>query len=141
MPISFDYQFRKHLLSNKSKIINWILLVCYLEKKEVESINYIFCDDDFLLRLNQQFLKHSTLTDIITFDNSTKRKIAAEIYISTERVRENAQKYSNSFNEELRRVIIHGVLHCIGYSDKSTRNQLIMRRKETEYLQLFTEMI
>lgn len=141
MPISFDYQFRKHLLSNKSKIINWILLVCYLEKKEVDSINYIFCDDDFLLKLNQQFLKHSTLTDIITFDNSSKRKIAAEIYISTQRVRENAQKYSTSFNEELRRVIIHGVLHCIGYSDKSTRNQLIMRKKEAEYLQLFTEMI
>lgn len=141
MPISFDYQYRKHLLSKKSKIINWILLVCYLEKKEVESIDYVFCDDAFLFKLNQQFLKHSTLTDIITFDNSTKRNIAAEIYISTERVEENAQKFKTSFNEELRRVIIHGVLHCIGYSDKSPRHQLIMRKKEEEYLQLFTEMI
>lgn len=140
MPISFNYQFRKHLLTGKAQVINWILLVSYLEKKEVDNINYILCDDAYLLKLNKQFLHHSTLTDIITFDNSTKRKIAAEIYISTERVHENAISYRTSFHEELRRVIIHGVLHCIGYSDKTQRQRLIMRKKEQEYLRLYKEM-
>lgn len=140
MAITFYYQVPKFSLPQKKRIIDWILLVAFLERKEVDDIDYVFCDDEFLFQLNLHFLHHKTYTDIITFDYSTKRKIAAEIYISADRVKENALVYKTAFNEELRRVSIHGVLHCMGYSDKTKRGQLLMRKKENEYLELFSEM-
>jgi probable rRNA maturation factor len=140
MGISFSNQSHKFTLTGKKKLIEWILLVCFLEKRVLEEINYIFCDDTFLLMLNKQYLKHTALTDIITFDYSTRKKINAEIYISIDRVRANAATYKVSLAEELRRVMIHGVLHCIGFTDKTNRTRAVMRRMENKYLLLYSEM-
>ncbi|MEO6166301.1 MAG: rRNA maturation RNase YbeY [Chitinophagales bacterium] len=140
MAISFDYQVQKFLLPRQKKIVKWILLVAFLERREVDEISYIFCESAYLLKLNRRFLHHSTYTDIITFDYSVKGKLSAEIYISIARVRENASEFKTTFTRELRRVMIHGVLHCIGYSDKTNRTTRIMRRKEEEYLTLFEAM-
>jgi probable rRNA maturation factor len=98
----------------------------------------VFCDDDYLHKLNLQFLNHDTLTDIISFDNSLGKQIHGEIYISVERVKENAGTYQVAFLEELHRVIIHGVLHFCGYKDKTKKQQETMSRKENEALDLRT---
>lgn len=125
------------LLPHPRKTTAWIKEVIHQEKKHLSAINYIFCNDKYLLRLNQGFLKHSTLTDIITFDNSMQSGIIeAEIYISINRVSENAQKFKVSFDEELHRVIIHGVLHLIGFKDKKSTEKALMRKKEEAYLSL-----
>ncbi len=97
-------------------------------------INVIFCDDSFLLEMNIKYLNHDTLTDIITFDYNEGSAISGDIFISIERVRENAGIFSKSFAEELHRVIIHGVLHLCGYKDKSRKDQVVMRMKEETYL-------
>ncbi|MCX8491036.1 MAG: rRNA maturation RNase YbeY [Cyclobacteriaceae bacterium] len=120
------------------KKTTWIKEVVRREKKSVKEINYIFCSDEYLLQLNQGFLNHTTLTDIITFDNSEdKRKLEGEIYISIDRVRENAFKFKSSFEDELRRVMIHGVLHLIGYKDKKPSEKAQMRKKEEACLSLW----
>ncbi len=106
----------------------------------VLDINYIFCSDRYLLVLNREFLNHNTLTDILTFDYSVGKSISGEIYISTERVQENSVKYKSLFSEELRRVMIHGVLHLIGYDDKKPRHAQGMREKEEAYLSLWESM-
>jgi len=125
------------LLPHPRKTSAWIKAVIHKEKKHLSAINYIFCNDKYLLRLNQGFLKHSTLTDIITFDNSTQSGIIeAEIYISINRVSENAKKFKASFDEELHRVIIHGVLHLLGFKDKKPTEKALMRKKEEAYLSL-----
>src|SRR6187399_1752283 len=130
MPLSFYYQVPSFRIKNKKKITDWILLIAFLEKKEIEKVDFIFCDDAFLLRLNKNFLSHSSLTDIITFDYSEKKIITAEIYISVERVKENKTNFKVSFDEELHRVMIHGVLHCFGYRDKTATEKKRMRREE-----------
>ena len=141
MPISFHSQVSKFTLKKKKKIIDWILLVAYLERTEVNEISYVFCDDEFMLKLNNDFLHHNYYTDIVTFDYSAgHKKIAAEIYISIERVLENSKLLKTNFEDELRRVMIHGVLHCIGYSDKHQKSQNRMRKKENEYLQIFSQI-
>jgi rRNA maturation RNase YbeY len=139
MPFSFHYQTRGFRVKNKKQMADWLLTAAFLEQKEIEHIDFVFCDDAYLLELNKKFLHHRTLTDIITFDESTKQSLMAEIYISTERVRENAATYGVSFSEELRRVMIHGLLHCMGYGDKTEKEKRKMRRKEEEYLALFRE--
>lgn len=93
-------------------------------------IQYIFCDDDYLLRLNIDYLQHDTLTDIITFDYSIGKEISAEVYISIDRITENAATYQSTFTDELHRVMAHGVLHCIGYKDKTEEEKILMREKE-----------
>src|SRR5690606_18692821 len=102
------------------------------EEKKLEEICYIFCDDEYLLNLNEEFLQHDTYTDIITFDYSVGKILQGDIYISTERVKENSDEFNVSFEEELRRVIIHGVLHLCGYKDKTKEQSLLMRQKEEE---------
>jgi len=100
-------------------------------------LNCVFCSDKYLVKLNNQYLKHNTLTDILTFDYSTDpESIHGEIYISIQRVKENAARFNESFDEELHRVIIHGVLHLTGYNDKSTTDKALMREKEEAYLSL-----
>ena len=140
MPVSFHYQFQNTRVRNKKKFIDWILLAAYLEQKEIEDVSYVFCSDEYLLDLNKKFLKHKSLTDIITFDYSSEEKVSAEIYISIERVRDNARSLLIPFETELRRVMIHGVLHCMGYTDKTPGSKTIMRKKEEAYLHLFLEM-
>jgi len=119
------------------KITSWIKRVVEEEGATINEINYVFCTDAYLLSLNQGFLKHNTLTDIITFDNSEEPSVLeGEIYISIERVIENAEKYFVSFENELHRVMIHGVLHLLGYKDKKPSEKTLMRKKEEACLSL-----
>ncbi len=118
------------------KTKEWVLSVARKEKATIGSLVYIFCSDSYLLGLNQDFLKHRTLTDIITFDYSEGKQIEGEIYISVERVAENAKKFKADFQTELNRVIIHGVLHLVGYKDKKPAEKALMRKKEDAYLSL-----
>lgn len=124
-------------LRQEKSIRNWLLSTIESENKTLGEIGFVFCDDAFLLNLNQEYLQHDTFTDIISFDYSFGNTLQGEIYISTERVKENAKKYDNSFENELRRVMVHGVLHLCGYKDKTTEEKEKMRQKEDKKLQLF----
>lgn len=124
-----DFKF-EHL----EAVLPWISKAVQEEQKKEGEINYIFVNDDYLFKLNVEFLEHDTLTDIITFDNSVGNILHSDIYISVERVQENAKDYGVSFNEELHRVMIHGVLHLCGYKDKSEGDIEIMRERENYYL-------
>jgi probable rRNA maturation factor len=115
-------------------IRKWISETILQENCEQGDITYVFCDDNYLHKLNVQFLDHDTLTDIISFDNSLGAQIHGEIYISVERVTENAKTYEVSFSEELHRVLIHGILHFCGYKDKTDSDQERMTKKENEAL-------
>ena len=109
--------------------------MCRKERKELEAINFIFCSDEYLLGLNQAHLDHNTFTDIITFELSSKNQpLVADIYISVDRVRENARLFQVSFKEELHRVIFHGVLHLCGFKDKKPAEQKLMREMEGKWL-------
>jgi probable rRNA maturation factor len=115
----------------------WIRSVIRKEKRTLSHLNFIFCSDEYLLSINQQYLRHNTFTDIITFDNSEEpRTIEGDIFISIERVRENADTRQIAFEDELNRVMVHGVLHLIGYKDKSNDDKALMRKKEDAYLSL-----
>jgi rRNA maturation RNase YbeY len=124
-------------LKEQKKTSAWINNVVKEEGHIIKEINYVFCSDSYLLNLNKGFLNHNTLTDIITFDNSDiDSALEGEIYISIERVRENAVKYNIPFNEELHRVMIHGILHLLGYADKKPAEKALMRKKEEACLSL-----
>jgi len=118
----------------------WIKDVIVSESANVKfkagDINIIFCSDEYLLDLNKKYLSHDFYTDIITFDNCSNKIISGDLFISVDRVRENSRTYSSSFDEELHRVIIHGVLHLLGYKDKTKAQSKIMRDKENFYLKL-----
>ena len=134
--ISFNYEIDFEI-PEETIYTEWISSVILSENKSEGEINYIFCDDDYLVEINQQYLNHDTLTDIISFDYSLGNEIHGDIYISVERVRENAEDFKVSFEEELKRVMIHGVLHYCGYKDKSESDELLMRSKEDEKIKLF----
>ncbi|HSJ12018.1 MAG TPA: rRNA maturation RNase YbeY [Gillisia sp.] len=131
------YSENDFVLEDHRKYEKWIERVIASEEKKLEEISYIFCDDEYLLNLNEEFLKHDTYTDIITFDYSVGKILQGDIYISTERVKENSDEFNVSFEEELRRVIIHGVLHLCGYKDKTKEQSLLMRQREEEKMELF----
>lgn len=133
MPVLFFFQNIPFALKRKSGAIKIILSVIRKEKKKAGDINFIFCNDKFILFLNKKHLKHNTLTDILTFQYSSER-LSGEIFISIPRVKENAKKYNVSFDNELYRIMIHGVLHLCGYKDKSALQKKIMRKKEDYYL-------
>lgn len=122
---------------NQNKLKTWIKRVIESEGRELSSLVYIFCTDTYLLSINQDYLKHKTLTDIITFDYSESNQIDGEIYISIERVRENAIRFEKTFEEELHRVMIHGVLHILGLKDKNPAQKSAMRKKEEACLSLW----
>ena len=109
-----------------------------IPKQVVKDLNFIFCDDEFLFEINNTYLRRDSLTDIITFDYSNKNNISGDIFISIDRVKANALSFNESFEDELKRVIIHGVLHLLGYKDKSKKEKKIMREKEDFYLSLQT---
>ena len=134
--ISFNYETQFEL-SNESQISTWLTKVIATENKKEGDINYIFCDDEYLVEINQQYLQHDTLTDIISFDYSVGNELHGDIFVSIERVKDNAQDFSVSFEEELLRVLVHGILHYCGYKDKSEADELLMRAKENEKIQLF----
>lgn len=131
--ISFNYE-TAFSLDNEAQLSDWIVSVISEEGCKLEEINYIFCDDDYLLKLNVEFLNHDTLTDIISFDYSVGKIIQGDIYISIERVKDNAIDFKVSTLEELYRVMVHGVLHYCGYNDKSESEERLMRQKENHYL-------
>lgn len=131
--INFNYE-TDFALSNEDALSKWIVDCIKNEGYSLEEINYIFCDDEYLHKLNVEFLNHDTLTDIISFDYSVGKIIQGDIFISVERVEENAIDFKVSFIEELHRVIIHGVLHYCGYKDKTPEDSYLMREKENLYL-------
>lgn len=129
--ISFD-------LPQKLKRKNWLKQLAKSENFKIGEMNYIFCSDEYLYRINVEYLNHHTYTDIITFDNSEKEKfIEGDIFISIDRVRENAQKHTQEESSELSRVISHGLFHLMGYKDKSKEDVEVMREKEGFAIELF----
>ncbi len=134
--ISFNYEMEFEL-PNEAQFSNWISRVIISEDKKEGDINYIFCDDDFILDINQKYLNHDYYTDIISFDYSVGNELHGDIFVSVDRVRENAEDFNVSFDDELKRVIIHGVLHYCGYMDKSELEERTMRAKEEEKMAMF----
>ncbi|WP_304199657.1 rRNA maturation RNase YbeY [Flavobacterium alvei] len=134
--IDFNYE-TDFVLENEEAIRVWISNVIGSENKKTGEINYIFCDDEYLLEINKEHLQHDYYTDIISFDYTVGNEISGDMFISIDRVKENAQDFNVSFDEELKRVIVHGVLHYCGYKDKSEEDELLMRSKEDEKLAMF----
>jgi len=124
-------------LSNESMYQNWLTQIISSENKKEGELNYIFCDDEYLLEINVKYLNHDDYTDIISFENSVGNILHGDIFISIERVQENAQKLNIEFDEELLRVMAHGLLHFCGYKDKTDNEAALMRRKEDEKMKMF----
>ncbi len=141
--ISFHSENIAFNLKNKTILKKWIHLTIEKKKRKTGAITFIFCSDDFLLNINKQYLNHDTFTDIITFDYSKENSglpISGDIFISIDRVGENAKKFSKSFEEELRRVIIHGVLHLLGYTDKTKKAKEEMTQEESRSLNMLKKL-
>ncbi|WP_026977285.1 rRNA maturation RNase YbeY [Flavobacterium tegetincola] len=134
--ISFNYE-TDFELGNESAFEDWISRVILSEGKKEGDINYIFCDDEYLHKLNVEYLEHDTLTDVISFDYSVGNELHGDIFISVERVADNAKDFEVSFADELQRVIVHGILHYCGFKDKSPEEEVNMRTKEEEKIQMF----
>ncbi|WP_295648912.1 rRNA maturation RNase YbeY [uncultured Mucilaginibacter sp.] len=135
IPVFFFEEDIKFKPKNKTALRQWINETIVNEGASLSEINYIFCSDVYLIGLNQQYLDHDTYTDIITFDNSEiEKSIAGDIFISVDRIRENALTFGIDATHELQRVMIHGVLHLLGYKDKSKKDKALMTQKEDFYL-------
>ena len=134
--ISFNYE-TDFELENEAQYEDWISRIIESEGFNEGEINYIFCDDDYLHKINVEYLDHDTLTDIISFDYSVGNVLQGDIFVSVERVQDNAKDFNVSFEEELKRVLSHGVLHYCGYKDKSLEDEVLMRSKEDEKMQMF----
>lgn len=118
----------------------WLKKVVEQEAKELRSLSYVFCSDEYLYRLNQEYLQHDTYTDVITFPYGAENEVEGDIFISIERVKENAATFKASFERELYRVMVHGLLHLCGYGDKGEEETLLMRKKESDYLSQLEEI-
>lgn len=134
--ISFNYE-TDFELENESLYSDWLSSVILSEGKKEGDVNYIFCDDEYLHQINMEYLQHDTLTDIISFDYSVGNELHGDIFVSIDRVRDNAVDFNVLFADELKRVMVHGVLHYCGYKDKSTTEEELMRSKEEEKMKMF----
>lgn len=134
--ISFFYE-TEACFKEESSYKDWLSRVVVSEGFLVGALNFIFCDDEYLLKINEQYLNHIDYTDIITFDYSENKSVSGDIFISVERVKDNAKKFSVSEEEELQRVMAHGILHLCGYKDKSDEESAMMRKKEDEKIEMF----
>lgn len=134
--ISFNYE-TDFELENEAQYEDWISRIIESEGFDEGEINYIFCDDEYLHKINVEYLDHDTLTDIISFDYTVGNLIQGDIFISVERVQDNANDFNVSFEDELKRVLSHGVLHYCGFKDKSPEDEALMRSKEEEKMQMF----
>ena len=134
--INFNYE-TEFTLENEEAIAAWLTNVITSENKKEGEINYIFCDDEYLHKINLEYLNHDTLTDIISFDYTMGNELSGDIFVSVERVMDNAKDFNVVFEEELKRVLVHGVLHYCGYKDKGEADELLMRNKEDEKIALF----
>jgi rRNA maturation RNase YbeY len=137
--INFNYETDFKLLDD-AKISKWISTIINNENCKEDEINYVFCDDAYLHKLNVEFLNHDTLTDVISFDYSVGKTLQGDIFISVERVADNAKDFKVEFESELHRVIVHGILHYCGYKDKTEADAAEMRNKENEALVLLNAM-
>lgn len=134
-PVHFFSEEVTYTLKNKIRIREWIVATIHAEGYQLEELNFILCSDEYLLTLNKQYLNHDTYTDVITFDNSEALKtIAGDIFISIERIQENAKQFKGTVAEELCRVMVHGTLHLLGYKDKGKEAKQLMTQKEDFYL-------
>ncbi|MCB9282478.1 MAG: rRNA maturation RNase YbeY [Lewinellaceae bacterium] len=127
-------------LINSNFVQTWLQEVIRLEGKQLQHISYIFCSDEYLYQLNVDYLQHDTYTDVITFPYSEGEQVEGDIFISIDRIRENAQTFGAGFDQELLRVMVHGVLHLCGYGDKTEEQEREMRGKENEYLLVWEKM-
>ena len=134
--ISFNYEL-DFSLQNEDAFSSWISSVIVSENKKEGDINYIFCDDEYILEINKQYLNHDYYTDIISFDYSVGNELHGDVFVSIDRIRENAVDFKVPFEDELKRVIIHGVLHYCGYKDKTSEEEVLMRVKEDEKIAMF----
>ena len=134
--ITFNYE-TDFELANEDKYALWLAAVIASENKKEGDITYIFCDDDYLHKINLEYLNHDDLTDIISFDYSVGNELHGDIFVSIERVRDNATDFKVSFEEELHRVLVHGIMHYCGYKDKTESDAIIMRQKEEEKMLLY----
>lgn len=140
MPARFFEHNVRAALKGKRKLSAYLdtLVDSYIEDKGKVALTYIFCSDEYLLDINKQFLNHDTYTDIITFDMTDEgEKLTGEIYISTERIRENAKQFNTSYEDELHRVIFHGALHLCGFKDKTEKDKKQMRQMEDQCLKAY----
>jgi len=139
--INFFSEKKTFEVSQKDKLRLLLKEVCKQENAQLSFINCVFCSDEYLLQINKKHLKHNFLTDIITFDFSEKKdQIEGDLYISVDRVKENAKKYGDTFKTETIRVVLHGLLHLIGYKDKSEKEKKRMRVLENKYVSLYMEL-
>ena len=137
-PVQFHFLQKSSLPKERRRLKAFIASIFKKEKTALESVSYIFCSDDYLLGINQQFLKHNYYTDIISFNLATRgAPVEGEIYISLDRVRDNAKTLDQSYQIELHRVIFHGVLHFCGYKDKLAGDIRLMRKKEEQYIRAY----
>ena len=141
MAIWFNSEIEGFEVKNKRKLKEWINGIISEYYKKVSTINYVFVDDSTLYNINSQFLKHKTYTDIISFDYSRDASVSGDVFISIERVKENAIRYDTNFNEELKRVIIHGVYHFLGFTDYTEREKLRMRMLENMALSSVKDLL
>ncbi|PKP51280.1 MAG: rRNA maturation RNase YbeY [Bacteroidetes bacterium HGW-Bacteroidetes-12] len=136
--MTFHQEDVSYRLKSVKKVKAWIILSAANEAKQIGELNFIFCSDNYLHKINLEYLKHDTFTDIITFDYSEGKIINGDIFISIERVKENAKNFNQTIDNELNRVLIHGVLHLLGYKDKTPKDKELMRAKEDFYLTLLS---
>ncbi len=141
MAIYFSSENLDFELENESKVKKWISAVVNAQNSRVGNINYLFCDDAYLININRTYLNHDTYTDIITFDYVEGNVVSGDIMISVERVKENATLFSTTFEQELHRVVIHGVLHLLGQADKTDEEATEMRKKEEAALALWNTIV
>ena len=134
--IEFHYQMVE-AIESEALFSLWLEKVAQSEGFTLGDLTYIFCNDDYLLELNKTYLKHDTLTDIITFDYVSGTVVSGDIFISVERLLDNAQTFNETFKNERLRVMAHGLLHLMGFNDKSAEDQIIMRKKENEKIKMF----
>jgi len=126
------------VINDKPHITSWIEGVINKESRLLEKLVFNFCSDESLLKINKEFLNHDTLTDVITFDYSSSKAVSGEVFISVDRVRENAKEFHQDFNNEIKRVMLHGVLHLCGYNDKTAKDKALMSDMENRHLAFFS---
>ena len=135
--ITFNFEDVSPFLKNRGNLRLWLNATAKKEKKVIASVNYIFCSDKHLLAINKQYLKHDYFTDVITFQyDFSEEGVAGDIFISYDRIKDNAKEFNQSINNELHRVMVHGLLHLLGYKDKNAEQQKVMKSKEDFYLSL-----
>ncbi len=136
--ITFNFEDLSPFLKNRGNLRLWLQASAKKEKQRINAVNYIFCSDKHLLSINKQYLNHNYFTDVITFQYDDNDGVSGDIFISYDRIKENAKEFNQSISNELHRVMVHGLLHLLGYKDKNTEQQKVMKSKEDFYLSLRT---